>query len=1536
MSEVMRSLELPVMQALGWALLHFLWQGVAISMFMALMLLPMKHASAQRRYLVLCSGLVVMTACPFVTGIWIATSSNSRSIPVASSVEAPIMSSLPEVPELGPSVVSPTMYDLDFAPLEVAPAAAGSNFAADLSVSRGTPLMGRDLLARFLPWLVATWITGVLILSLRLMAGWRIVQRMKRDTVRPVPDDWQRRLKSLAIRLRVSRPVQLVESALVDVPTVIGWLKPMILIPASALTGLTVPQLEAVLAHELAHIRRHDYLVNLVQTVVETLLFYHPAVWWLSHRIRDERENCCDDLAVEICGSPLDFAQALTAMETLRSPARGQTSSLALAASGGSLLARIRRLALRTTPDVGHSTWWGASLITLTAVAMLGVASYVTSRATADHVRDVPGVEASSQDETKPANSQQATETPTEPTDAGDPLQRKVSLVAKEMPLKAALLKLAAEAGLEMQLDVDALGQAELNLDEPVTVILDQMPLANALTQLINWHEHPGVMREMRSGKLVLTTLTAWQERIFRRLPEWMKPLYNHGLLARLDDKDQVVTVTTSGIVTDQFLGQLKSLPELRELHMEMTKDVTPAGLAELGKLPQLRQLTLYNVNSEGTGLGDDVIRGLIGSTSLRELSISECGTTDAGAKLLEQLPLLTSLSLRQEGRLTDEALKSIGTLSKLKSLSLMTYVGTERFGWMRFSAEGIRQLGRLSELQSLHLVGQEVTAEVFSFPKLTSLSLGHHSVDNAVAAKIGQLTQLRSLELSYSRIDDDGLKWIAGLPELRRLDLSSLAVTDTAIEHFRTHKRLEHISLRAGGLTDAALQHLAQIHSLTRLDLSGNGHPGVAPGMNFTIAGLQQLKALGNLQTLWLSNCNIPGGGYIGLKELKQLRELTMMMCNVTDVDLDALEEALPNTRISHVTGGGGRLPKQLRKPKGLGISAIETNAVSDQKEPDGKAKVLEKLPVGMIQRLGTVGSTDSIHSAQVNCVRFVDNETLATSSVGDARVWNIRKGTQEHILAHKIKTTNIKGLATSPDGLLVVTSAMDNTFGIWNRTTGERLATLQGHGERGGIRIVRFRPDGTQFVSWGDDAVLRWWKSNGVLSSAVTLDLPGYATEESKRPPFGYETSQAFSPDAKSLFVVLDGQLFEYDTATGKRVRQSPIPKFTMPLAVSADGRWIATGETRRDDNGDIVSSAVILRDRATLKVIREWPVRDPRDDEEYAGPQKVSWIGQNDNSLTFSPDSRYLAWSRGGTRNAIDIVDVAQEWLHATIPLESLCWSLEFSPNGTYVATGHSDSRAIVWNRMHPAFVARQVPRSGRWVPANRTIRVQVVDAQDGKPLEGIVVEAERWEGARQYEVDGVGTTDAKGFVEFKGLDAIMYIWEVLGTKPIPYIPTFATSSADQDHVVLKLPRACELTLHAVDAETGRGIPGVLFGRERAAGEYWLQDVDSDTLTLAKDATPPVRRSDTAAGIAARIKARQSPPRPPKQSVLTDATGTFRALVDSATWSYSVASFPDGYDSVVPINGLQELEIETPAGGRVEYTFKLRKKTPRPDQR
>src|SRR6185312_2408588 len=138
-------------------------------------------------------------------------------------------------------------------------------------------------------------------------------------------------------RLQVSRPVLLLESCLAEVPVAVGHLRPLILMPVGLLMGLPVAQVEAILLHELAHILRYDYVVNLMQVFVEGLLFYHPAVWWISGVMRAERENCCDDLVVAVTGGALEYATALAALETRRIPRE------LLAATGGSLMNRIQR-----------------------------------------------------------------------------------------------------------------------------------------------------------------------------------------------------------------------------------------------------------------------------------------------------------------------------------------------------------------------------------------------------------------------------------------------------------------------------------------------------------------------------------------------------------------------------------------------------------------------------------------------------------------------------------------------------------------------------------------------------------------------------------------------------------------------------------------------------------------------------------------------------------------------------------------------------------------------------------------------------------------------------------------------------------------------------------------------------------------------------------------------------------------------------------------------------------------------------------------
>lgn len=498
------------------------------------------------------------------------------------------------------------------------------------------------------------------------------------------------------------------------------------------------------------------------------------------------------------------------------------------------------------------------------------------------------------------------------------PMERRVSLKADKMPLIDALEAVSKQAGVPVELDEDALDAVGL-VNEPVTVNIDNQPLQFALIQLFRLNYVAGIYPEVRDGKLTFNTLAAFQQRTLKHLPDWLKPHYNHGLLASIDDDGEVISITSSGVMNDELLAKLRTLPRLRELNMEGTKNITPLGLSQLAKLESLEKLILYNVNTEGAGMGDSALRFIHALKSLRYLRISMCGTTDAGIKRLERMPQLTYLSL-QEGRLTDRALESIAKLKNLKHLSLSSRGGDVHYEEMRFSATAIRRLAGLQQLEELHLNGQEVPPDALVFPGLKSLSLGGAFVDNACAAQIAKCRNLESLNLSFTKINDDGLTLIAGIPTLKRLSLDSHYVTDAGIEQLKKLPALEYLHLRDRKLTDESLRHIAEIKTLTRLELYGNGGANLQPfpvGLELaakrglTIGGIPLLKKLPELRDLSLTNFGA-AGSMTGLKELTQLRRLSMLMC--PSVGLDELEEALPQLEITHLTGAGGWVSKRQR----------------------------------------------------------------------------------------------------------------------------------------------------------------------------------------------------------------------------------------------------------------------------------------------------------------------------------------------------------------------------------------------------------------------------------------------------------------------------------------------------------------------------------------------------------------------------------------------------------------------------------------------
>ncbi|MGB7921648.1 MAG: penicillin-binding transpeptidase domain-containing protein, partial [Pyrinomonadaceae bacterium] len=321
-----------MIQLLGWTLLHFTWQGTLVAVLMGSALALLRRHSARSRYTVAMVAMLLMLAFPLATFLHLSRASQPKSVGIDETMLRPVTAE-------GSQASS-----------QAGPADDQTHYTSRLSthssaLSLPAPLRERvgNGLATLLPWMVFVWLGGVSILSIRLVGGWKRAQRLRNHETKALPERWQASLTGLARRVGVARQVALYESALVEVPTVIGWLRPVILVPASALIGLSPWHLEALLAHELAHVRRHDYLINLAQTAAEILLFYHPAVWWVSGRMRVEREHDCDDLAVAATGDALVYARALAEIECLRSSPSG-AAQLALAANGGSLLTRIRRL----------------------------------------------------------------------------------------------------------------------------------------------------------------------------------------------------------------------------------------------------------------------------------------------------------------------------------------------------------------------------------------------------------------------------------------------------------------------------------------------------------------------------------------------------------------------------------------------------------------------------------------------------------------------------------------------------------------------------------------------------------------------------------------------------------------------------------------------------------------------------------------------------------------------------------------------------------------------------------------------------------------------------------------------------------------------------------------------------------------------------------------------------------------------------------------------------------------------------------------
>lgn len=341
-------LSAPVMEAFGWMILHSLWQGAIISVLLGLIMILTQKFSAKSRYFIACAAFLFMPVISVFTFF-------RNYTPVIVAIET-------EASDFNKAEVT----QINALPFVDNRTAVQSSRVTESGSSYKTY---RKYFSQHIPLIVTVWLLGMLVLGLKFLGGLAYTQRLKHYRIQTVSEEWQEIFNRLCKTLRINRAVSILQSAMVKVPVVIGFFKPVILIPVSAFTGLPPRQLEIIIMHELAHIIRKDYLINILQSLVEIIFFFHPAVWWMSKIIRTEREHCCDDIAMEKTGDSLNYAKALANIQEqflLK-------ENLAMALSGGTnnQFKRIKRLLNQPNMKTSFTEGFTASCIIFAGVFVM-------------------------------------------------------------------------------------------------------------------------------------------------------------------------------------------------------------------------------------------------------------------------------------------------------------------------------------------------------------------------------------------------------------------------------------------------------------------------------------------------------------------------------------------------------------------------------------------------------------------------------------------------------------------------------------------------------------------------------------------------------------------------------------------------------------------------------------------------------------------------------------------------------------------------------------------------------------------------------------------------------------------------------------------------------------------------------------------------------------------------------------------------------------------------------------------------------------
>ena len=485
------------------------------------------------------------------------------------------------------------------------------------------------------------------------------------------------------------------------------------------------------------------------------------------------------------------------------------------------------------------------------------------------------------------------------------PRERVVSLKLKQVTRREALEKIAAATQLQLVVEEEALSKTDLDLSHRIDLDIEAESLWRAVAEVCDFPQviTRGAFATIRKDSLVVTTLDADLVRRIGSTPDWLRDSRNSGVNGISDGEGHVseLHISRQG-PSAEALKQIPQLPHLKQITFDARWAASDEALSELALLPTVETVAI-NSGEARSHHADRLMTILKFYPHLREINFFESGVSDEGISHLSESTTIESISIYQDGRVTDLGIEKIAAMPQLKTLRIQQYVFTDKWPRMTYSPEVLQKLSQLEYLEHLALDGIDSPATLVLPRGLKSLAVSGQAVDDDFAGRIAGCSNLRTLNLRSTSITDAGLRKIALGTKLTNLSLSESPITDEGISHL-VYLPLESIELRGVSLGDQALVYLSQLTTLRSITLSAI-RPASTSGSAMTVAGLSCLKELPKLQRLWISNFPT-SADYTVLRDLTQLRELNMEM-NPTDANqLKALQLALPRTTIQAGTGGG------------------------------------------------------------------------------------------------------------------------------------------------------------------------------------------------------------------------------------------------------------------------------------------------------------------------------------------------------------------------------------------------------------------------------------------------------------------------------------------------------------------------------------------------------------------------------------------------------------------------------------------------------